>query len=411
MKKREAERAALQWCNMAISLANELALGSQADTGPLQPMESHPQGQYSQQLSLARVLFNRSILKRAKRLVLHVGPALLQDPACKRVFPQSATEVAEQAQHAVNGTGGHINSGALYPPRLRHRPAFQHDGGPTGDVPDIYENFGGKDVWFQFSGLEAEQDAPTRGAWVPLVASRLALPPPGLAASTPILDILPSAIKRFYSSPELLLRNPPPPLHEVAKEQAKMRIPAPDDPEWQRVVGRLTECTMASLWPLSREVKCINGAFAVAKDADHDRFIINMRPGNLYLNNPAIVALTNPADLAMIRIPKGETVYTAKADVKNMFHMLGIMDFLQPYLALPPVIIDGTKYNVVLRSLPMGCSHSVSIAMHCLQFCLRFSYFHSFPKVGDLPVISRKPLETMLTSTYVDDMAAIGIDP
>jgi len=81
--------------------------------------------------------------------------------------------------------------------------------------------------------------------------------------------------------------------------------------------------------------KAVNGVFTVGKDASSDRLIVDAQPANrLFIDSP-YVALPDPSHLVQLQVPAGHRMYTAKSDLSNYYHHLGLPEWLQPYFALP----------------------------------------------------------------------------
>lgn len=111
----------------------------------------------------------------------------------------------------------------------------------------------------------------------------------------------------------------------------------------------------------------VNGVFAVAKDKDADRLIIDAQPANRIFVDSPHVDLPNPSHLVQLQLPPGAAMYTCKSDLSNFYHHLGLMRWLQPYLALPPLspaeltrigLPSGAAYPMCTTT-PMGFSHAV----------------------------------------------------
>lgn len=92
--------------------------------------------------------------------------------------------------------------------------------------------------------------------------------------------------------------------------------------------------------------KVVNGVFAVPKDGDKQRLIIDARPANAHFVDPAKVELPTPDLLAQLVVPTGQPIYVAKVDLDNYYHRLTLPEWLRPYFALPAV-----------RAQDVGVSH------------------------------------------------------
>jgi hypothetical protein len=114
----------------------------------------------------------------------------------------------------------------------------------------------------------------------------------------------------------------------------------------------------------------VNGVFAVGKDADSDRLIIDAQPANrLFVDSPH-VSLPNPSHLVQLQLPADAPMFVAKTDLSNFYHHLGLPAWMQPYFALPPLTPaellacgapSGAAFPMCV-TLPMGFSHAVYLA-------------------------------------------------
>ena len=202
---------------------------------------------------------------------------------------------------------------------------------------------------------------------VPLVAARVALP--DALNIVPIDRVLPPDVAVRYSTAAApaLLR----PYHErlildMATPLRRPRI-AGSRAEYVQLVRRMHAVGMLSFTsaPLA-----VNGVFAVAKDADSDRLIIDAQPANrLFVDSPH-VALPNPSHLVQLQLPHDAPMFVAKTDLSNFYHHLGLPAWMQPYFALPPLspaellacgAPPGAAFPMCV-TLPMGFSHAVYLA-------------------------------------------------
>jgi hypothetical protein len=114
----------------------------------------------------------------------------------------------------------------------------------------------------------------------------------------------------------------------------------------------------------------VNGVFAVAKDADADRLIIDAQPCNrLFVESPH-VSLPGPSHLVQLQLPPETPMFVAKTDLSNFYHHLGLPAWMQPFFALPPLspaelasvgAPSGASFPMCV-TLPMGFSHAVYLA-------------------------------------------------
>jgi hypothetical protein len=114
----------------------------------------------------------------------------------------------------------------------------------------------------------------------------------------------------------------------------------------------------------------VNGVFAVAKDEESDRLIIDAQPANILFDEPPHAELPNPAHIVLIQVPRGECMATGKSDLSNFYHHLGLPEWMWPYFCLPPLTaeelaslgLDPTEPFPACVTLPMGFSHAVFLA-------------------------------------------------
>jgi hypothetical protein len=85
------------------------------------------------------------------------------------------------------------------------------------------------------------------------------------------------------------------------------------------------------------QAQAVNGPFTVAKATDTDRLIIDARFASVLFVDPPHVPLCGPSHLVQLHLPPGARMYTAKSDLSNFYHHLGLPEWLQPYFALPPL--------------------------------------------------------------------------
>ena len=202
---------------------------------------------------------------------------------------------------------------------------------------------------------------------VPLVAARVSLP--DALNIVPIERVLPPDVAASYSAAaapalmrpagELLLLN-------AARPLRRPRI-AGSRAEYVQLVRRMHAVGMLSFTstPLA-----VNGVFAVGKDADSDRLIIDAQPANrLFVDSPH-VSLPNPSHLVQLQLPPDAPMFVAKTDLSNFYHHLGLPAWMQPFFALPPLspaellacgVAPGAAFPMCV-TLPMGFSHAVYIA-------------------------------------------------
>jgi hypothetical protein len=121
----------------------------------------------------------------------------------------------------------------------------------------------------------------------------------------PLARVLPPDLASAYghdASPTLLR---PPRQVCALNEVAPLRAPriAGTRREYVKLVGRLVQQGMVGFTATPRAV---NGVFAVGKDADSDRLIIDAQPANRLFVDAPPVSLPNPSHLVQLQVPRGQ---------------------------------------------------------------------------------------------------------
>ena len=249
--------------------------------------------------------------------------------------------------------------------------------------------------------MKAELTNPSQeatGSWRILVVDELALPETG--ATIDLMEVLPEGLRSRYSHPTSILKDQPP---TSAALDAIPILKGVKKGHYGKIIERLVKAGMVVLQdtpPL-----CINGIFGVAKGTK-SRLIVDCRRANMYFREPEGVRLPSPADLANLRINKGERVYVAKADMKDYFHNFYLPPWYAQYFGLPALSDEqGEKRYPVLRSLPMGWAHSVLLAQSAHEHLLR-------PLSGLASRVSSiSHLDGAAVMEYIDDHAFLALDP
>jgi hypothetical protein len=128
---------------------------------------------------------------------------------------------------------------------------------------------------------------------------------PSVAGTARLLDILPPHLAQQYSTPDLLLRPVP------ARCKARARAFCASRQEYIDLIRRLLQLDMVRL---ETSVHVVNGLFAVPKDQDSLRLIIDARPTNAIFAEPSAVQLPTPDLLAQLQVSTSDTVFAAKVD-------------------------------------------------------------------------------------------------
>lgn len=212
---------------------------------------------------------------------------------------------------------------------------------------------------------------------VPILAHRIALP--STLQSVPILSLLPGELAADYAQPAQLLRDQ----ISVAVLNLARPLPPPrvsgSRSEYIRLLLRMQAVGMIAF---TRAPKAVNGLFAVEKDADADRLIIDAQPANRLFADPPHVSLPNPSHLVQLQVEAGSKMYLAKSDLSNFYHQLRLPEEWQPYFSLPPLTLrecaqlglpcvpDLPPLHPMCVTLPMGFSHAVFLAQRAHEHVL-----------------------------------------
>jgi hypothetical protein len=188
---------------------------------------------------------------------------------------------------------------------------------------------------------------------------------PESAASADLLNMLPPHLAAKYASPEALLL----PDSELPNKPPPRPVMKIDQQEYRKLFLRMHAKGMLTV---TREPKVVNGLFAVPKDVDKQRFIIDARPANFRFRKSPDVQLPTPDLLATVRPVPGKPLYVGKIDLDNFYHRIRLPDWMCPYFALPPLRAGDVgleaEYGAdttiwpCCATLPMGFSHSVFLA-------------------------------------------------
>lgn len=239
---------------------------------------------------------------------------------------------------------------------------------------------------------------------VPLVASQVSLP--SVAGTARLLDLLPPYLVDLYSSPTLLMRPVP------ARCKARPGVLCDSRSEYIQLIRRLSDLAMVSFKPA---VHVVNGIFAVRKDADTLRLIIDARRANAIFAEPDHVDLPTPDLLARLQAPSGCPVFAAKVDLDNFYHRILLPEWMRSYFGLPPVWsselgLPGEPRQLFpcCTTLPMGWSHSVFVAQACHEHLLTTrTLLRPQDRVSST---SDLLLDRPRHLAYIDDLVLVGTD-
>lgn len=239
---------------------------------------------------------------------------------------------------------------------------------------------------------------------VPLRADLISLPES--AGTVALLDLLPEPVRSSYASPTPALMNPLP----------TSRVPrflGASPVEYRRLICRMASLGMVSF---TDSPVVVNAVFAVRKDGDRQRLIIDARGANLCFADSPLVELPNPEVTAALQVPQGAKLYTAKVDLDNFYHRLLLPEWMQPFFALPAVPsgllgVPGPDRMVYpcCRTLPMGWSHSVYLAQAAHESVLRMAGFSDQDRL--CAASSDKRVDRTRHQVYIDDLMMFGLDP
>ncbi len=240
-----------------------------------------------------------------------------------------------------------------------------------------------------------------------VIASRVSLP--SSVGSVSLIDFLPPPLRLMYTNPSLLFR---PPLDRPSTPRFVFYT---NQREYVDLIRRMHAINMVSftLAPL-----CVNGMFAVEKDVDKDRLIIDARPANGVFIDPPTVELPTPDLICNLSLHDKRPLYVAKVDLDNFYHRLSLPEWMRVYFALPPVRArdvdmgshygDDTLIYPCCNTLPMGWSHSVFLAQsvheHMLNTLTRLHLHDRITHHNDLHVTRTRH------QVYIDDLILYGHD-
>jgi len=224
-----------------------------------------------------------------------------------------------------------------------------------------------------------------------------------------IADILPPAVRSQYATPSAAVLRP---AEEVPAELPRASMLCSKS-EYILLLRRLKQLGMISF---RESVKAVNGLFGVTKDDGRTRLIADFRPANAFFKEPPHTALPTPDLLASLHGASKQKLWIAKSDLADFYHSLLVPDWLQDYFGLPAVhaadVGEGANHKAgaliypVLRTLPMGWSHSLHLAQTAHE---QLVYTKSSIRPED--AISHgtdSELDRTRHAIYVDDISWIG---
>lgn len=238
---------------------------------------------------------------------------------------------------------------------------------------------------------------------LPIVADRVSLP--SVAGTARLLELLPPHLSSQYANPKLMLR-------PVAKRcRVRPSAHCASRSEYVSLIRRLLSLRMVCL---RRRVVVVNGVFAVAKDDDKLRLIIDARPANALFVDPPAVQLPTPDLFAHIIPDPHRPFFVAKVDIDNFYHRLLLPEWMQPLFGLPPILpfelgLPGVEaiYPCCV-TLPMGWSHSVFVSQSANNH-ITYTRTSLSPADAISPSADLRLTRT-LHGQYIDDSFFIGHD-
>jgi hypothetical protein len=261
---------------------------------------------------------------------------------------------------------------------------------------------------------------------VPLISSRLSLPDTALY-QVDMMERLPENVRSVYADPDKVLLTLP----ERHLRQLRSGLIHGIKPRRSYVNGERTEyismvkrMRALRMLDVTLQPKAVNSVFAVSKDADSDRLIIDAQEANDFFVESPIIHLPNPSHLASLQVPHGHKLMVAKTDLSNYYHHIRIPNWIGQYLCLPalsyaelgmtaPVGVDPHHPCVypMCTTLPMGWSHSVYVAQVMHEHALYNT--GTLEKKDNVLNVSSALIRagSAIHSIYIDDLVLITVVP
>jgi hypothetical protein len=166
-------------------------------------------------------------------------------------------------------------------------------------------------------------DADSTGLRVPLIVDRLSLPDVG-SEPVSLPDLLGGDgqqwIKDFVYSKVLLKQDA-----AAVRQQAGFRRPYSDpvlnsDVIYGRLIQRMIDSGVADLTVNPQEVVLNVRIFAVRKDNDRHRLVVDARRSSFWFSGPGHVHLPTGATLSVLELGPEEELYVADPDIASAFY-------------------------------------------------------------------------------------------
>jgi hypothetical protein len=164
------------------------------------------------------------------------------------------------------------------------------------------------------------------------------------------------------------------------------------------------------------QVLVVNGVFAVVKDANSLRLIIDAQPANAYFIEPPHTELPTPDLFARLHSDPSMPLWVAKVDIDNFYHRIKLPQWMHDYFGLPIRARDVGLHSLFgdiwihpcCATMPMGWNHAVHAAQlahnNILDTRTLLSSHDRITSSSDLPINRTRH------GAYIDDLIICGPD-
>jgi Reverse transcriptase (RNA-dependent DNA polymerase) len=273
--------------------------------------------------------------------------------------------------------------------------------------------------------LKFTQYSRARPALEPIRAQDIGLPDtPGRVE---LVKNLPPSIGQLYSNFNPMLMRPTKEREEraaKAKKAGKRPIRPVTVQDHEQYIALLKRMMGPGMVTYTVEPKVVNGLFAVPKDGNEQRLIIDARLANEEFIDSPTVQLPTPDLTARLELDPSASattpLYVAKVDLSNYYHQLRLPLWMQPYFALPPVkakevgqevLTNGDGERLVwpcCTTLPMGFSHAVYLAQAVHEHAI--ATHAAFDARDAITASNDRVVNRVRHQTYIDDFILYGHD-
>lgn len=244
---------------------------------------------------------------------------------------------------------------------------------------------------------------------VPLVADKVSLPEEGPRIS--LVSSLPPPLDFDWSFPHQRFFRP---FEEVRPAPYAFLI---SPTEYIKLLRLMYSKNMLVF---KLKVIVVNGMFGLIKPDGTIRLIIDCRPLNALMAEPDQVELPSPEFISELEAEPGLTLFTAKDDLKDFYHMFFLEPWLHEYMGLPTVragdISDelacefgaDTQVHPCVTTVPMGWSHACAVTQEA-----HINVAHRSPllkRENLLTKTSDRKLDRPRHWIYIDDFGGIHFD-